>query len=106
MALDLSKSKNWTIHWGPHNNWNSTTGTFDYFAPEHITVLIIMLGEECAVYVNDTPLTYLSDCRPGSIVRSSPRAVTFHMLDDPGNNSAMTIDNVKLWDLDKVTELP
>jgi hypothetical protein len=106
VALDLFKNKTWTLHWGFHDDWQSTTGTYDYFAPERITILIIMQGEECAVYLNDVPLTYLSNCRTGSIVYSSPQAVTFHMLADPGHTAAMTIDNVKLWDLDKISDLP
>jgi len=103
VALDLSKNQTWTIHWGSHSNWQSTTGTFNYFVPERITILIIMQGEKCAVYLNDTPLTYLNNCRTGSIVRASPWAVTFHMLAEPGHIAAATVDNVKLWDLDKVT---
>lgn len=106
VALDLSKSQTWTLHWGSRDNWQSTTGTFDYLAPERITILIVVRGEECAVYLNDDPLTYSSNCRTGAIVRSSPWAVTFHMLADPGHIAAMTIDNLRLWDLDKIKGLP
>jgi hypothetical protein len=106
MALDFSKSQTWTLHWGSQADWQSTTGTYDYFDPERITILIMMRGEECAIYLNDDPLTYLSDCRSGSIVRSSPWAVTFHILAEPGHTAIATIDNVKLWDLDKITGLP
>jgi len=106
VALDLFKDQTWTLHWGVHDDWQSTTGSYDYFAPERITILIVMEGEECAVYLNDAPLTYLSNCRTGSIVYSSPQAVTFHMLAESGHTAAMTIDNVKLWDLDKISDLP
>lgn len=102
VALDLSKSKTWTLHWGPRADWQSITGVFDYLPPQKITILIIMQGEECAVYLNDTPLAYLSNCRTGSIVRSSPQAVTFHIVAAPGHPAAMTMDNVRLWDLDKI----
>jgi hypothetical protein len=101
MALDLSKSQIWTLHWGSHADWQSAIGAYDHFVPESITVLIIMQGKECAVYLNDAPLTYLNNCRTGSIIRSSPWAVTFHMLAEPGHIAAATIDNLKLWDLDK-----
>ena len=106
VALDLFKNQTWILHWGPHDDWQSTTGIYDYFAPERITILVIMQGKECAVYLNDAPLTYLSSCRTGSIVYSSPWAVTFHMLGESGHTAAMTIDNVKLWDLDKISDLP
>jgi hypothetical protein len=103
LALDLSKNQTWTLHWGSRNNWQSTTGTFDYLPPERIAILIIVREDKCAVYLNDAPLTYLSNCRNGAVVRSSPWAVTFHMLADPGHTAAVTIDNVKLWDLDKIS---
>ena len=106
VALDLSKNQTWVLHWGSLTDWQAITGKFDYFPPKRITVLIIMRGEKCAVYLNDVPLTYLSNCRAGPIVRASPWAVTFHMLADPGHIAAATIDNVKLWDLDKISGLP
>jgi hypothetical protein len=102
VALDLSKNQTWEMHWGSNADWQSTTGTFNYFAPERITVLIIMQGEACAVYLNDAPLTYLSNCRTASIVYASPQAVKFHLIAEPGHFAAVTIDNVKLWDLDKI----
>lgn len=101
VALDLSKSQIWTLHWGSRADWQSTTGTYDNFPPERITVLIIMQGRECAVYLHGAPLVYLNNCRAGSIARSSPWADTFHMLAEPGHIAAATIDNLKLWDLDK-----
>jgi len=104
VALDLSKNLTWTFHWGPRDHWQSTTGTFEYLAPERIAILIVMRGKECAVLLNNDPLIYLSDCRTGPIVRSSPWVVTFHMLAEPGHIAAMTIDNLKLWDLDKITQ--
>jgi len=106
VALDLFKNQTWTLHWGFHDDWQSTTGTYDYYPPERITVLVIMQGRECAVYFNDAPLAYLSSCRTGPTVYSSPWAVTFNMLGDPGHTAAMTIDNLKLWDLDQISGLP
>ena len=106
VALDLSKNKTWTFHWGLHDDWKSHTGTYDYFPPERINVMVIMRGTECAVYLNHVPLDYFSDCRPGPIVRSSPWAVSFHVLAIPGQTAAVIIDNVRLWDLDKIHGLP
>ncbi len=106
VALDLSKNQTWTLHWGAHDDWQSIAGTFNYFPPERIAILIVMQGEECAVYLNDVPLTYLSNCRTGSVVRPSPWVVTFHMLADPGHIAGVMIDNLKLWDLDNITGLP
>ncbi|MBK9207648.1 MAG: hypothetical protein IPL71_04840 [Anaerolineales bacterium] len=105
VALDLSKNQTWALHWGSRDNWQSQTGTFDYLAPERITILIVMHGEQCAVYLNDDPLTYLDNCRTDATVRSSPWAVTFHILADPGHIAAASIDNLRLWDLDKIPNL-
>ena len=102
VALDLSKNQTWTIHWGTQADWQFTSGTFNYFAPEPISVQIVMQGKECAVYLNNAPLTYLSNCRTGPMVYASPMAATFHMLAEPGHIAAVTIDNVKLWDLDEI----
>jgi len=106
VALDLSKNQTWALHWGSVADWQSATGTFDYFPPERITVLIIMRGEACAVYLNNDPLTYLDNCRTDAVARSSPWAVTFHMLAVPGHRASASIDNLKLWDLDKISRLP
>ena len=106
IALDIFKNKTWTFHWGFHDDWKSHTGTFDYFPPERINIIIIMRGTECAVYLNRVPLDYFSDCRSAPIVRSSPWAMSFHVLATPEHNAAVIVDNVKLWDLDKIHGLP
>jgi hypothetical protein len=30
----------------------------------------------------------------------------FHLLAEPGHTAVMTIDNVKMWDLDKLLDIP
>jgi len=102
VALDVFKNKTWELHWGLHNNWQSKTGTYDYLAPERIIILIIIRGDECAVYLNNDPLTYVSNCRSSAIVRSVPWAVTFHVLAAPGHDAVVSFDNLRLWDLDKL----
>jgi len=106
VAFDLSKNQTWALHWGSLADWQSKRGTYDQFPPDDITILLIVQGEECAVYLNDVPLTYVDNCRNESIVRSSPWAVTFHILAEPGHIATATIDNLKLWDLDKIPVLP
>jgi hypothetical protein len=105
VALDLSKNQNWALHWGSRADWQSKTGTYAKFPPETITVLVIAKGEECAAYLDNVPVVYLADCRTEPIVRSIPWAVTFHLLAEPGHVAAITIDNVKLWDLNKIPPL-
>lgn len=104
--LDLSKNENWTFYWRLRNNRQVNTGVYDYFSPAWTNVAIIMRGEECAVFLNHDPLDYLRNCRSGSLVRSSPLAVSFHLLSIPGRAATVTIDNVKLWDVEKVPGIP
>jgi hypothetical protein len=99
--LDLSKNKGWSFY----NTRQANSGTFDYFPPERINITFIMLGGECAVYFNDVPLDYLSDCRSAPMVGSFPWALSFHVLASQGHVAAAAIDNVKLWDLDKIPGL-
>jgi hypothetical protein len=106
VALDLSKNQNWVFHWGSRADWQSKTGTYANFPPEPITVLVIAKGEECAVYLDNVPLAYLADCRAGPVIRSVPWAMSFHLLAKSGHTAALTIDNVKLWDLDQIPKLP
>jgi hypothetical protein len=100
VAFDLSKNQTWALNWGALADRESNTGTYSHFPPAPITVLVIAKGEECAVYLNDVPLAHLADCRADSIARSSPWAMTFHLLAEPGHIASATIDNLKLWDLD------
>lgn len=99
--LDLWKNKSWSFY-GP---LQEVSGAFDYFPPELINITIIMLGRECAAYFNDVPFAYLNDCRSEAVVGSFPWAVSFHVIAAPGHVARAAIDNVKLWDLDKIKEL-
>ena len=106
VAFDVSKNQTWVLHWGSLTDWQSHTGTYAHFPPEPIVVVVIASGEECAVYLDDVPLAYLADCRTEPVVRSSPWAMTFHLLAEPGHIASATIDNLKLWDLEEVPNLP
>jgi hypothetical protein len=106
VALDLSKSESWTLRWGRFAEWQSRTGTYAQFPPDSIQVLVIAKGMECTFYVDDVPLAYLPDCRPEAAVRSSPWAMTFHILAEPGHVASAALDNLSLWDLDKIPSLP
>lgn len=101
VALDLFKNKTWGLHWGHHNNWGSQTGAYDYLSPERIIILIIMRGHECAVYLNNEPLAYVSDCRTEAVVGSVPWGVSFHVLAAPGHAAVASFDNLRLWDLNE-----
>lgn len=105
IAFDLSKDLTWTLHYGERSDWQSISGAYEYFPPEKISVLFIISGTDCAVYLKDAPLTYLKNCRAAPAVRSVPWAVTFHILAQPGHTAAFVIDNLKLWDLDQIPGL-
>jgi hypothetical protein len=106
VELDLSKHEEWSVDWSLRNPLQTTTGTYEYFSPEFINVTIILRGTECAFYLNHDPVGYLSNCRTESVVEKSPRAMSLHLLSTTGYNALIMIDNVKLWDLEKVPGLP
>jgi hypothetical protein len=106
VVLDLTNNNNWNFHWDFHNNWQSNTGTFEHFPPEPIVVTIVMQGNQCAVYLNNAPLDYLSDCRSGPIVQSSRSAVSFHAFATTRHAVTVNFDNLRLWDLDKTPGHP
>jgi hypothetical protein len=101
VALDLTKNQSWALRWGPVADWQPRKGTYAQFPPDPIRVLVIAKGEECAFYLDELPLAYLSDCRTPPLLRSSPWAMTFHILAEPGHVASAAIDNLKLWDLDR-----
>ena len=106
MSLDLSKHEDWSIDWSLRNSRQASAGTYENFPPELLNVTIIMRGSACAVYLNHDPLGYLEQCRPGSMVEASPQAVSLHLLSTTGQAAQITLDNVKLWDLDEIPDLP
>jgi hypothetical protein len=97
VMFDVIKDRTWRLRWGLGPD--TLQGSFDYFPPERIPVTIIMKGPACAVILNDTPVVYVEHCRPGSMVRSVPWAVSFHVVSQPRYPAAVTIDSIKLWEL-------
>jgi hypothetical protein len=106
VALDLSNNRNWKLHWGVHDKWQSMAGINEHFPPEHIPVTIIMRGTQCAVYLNNDPLTYLSNCRASPTFQSHVWFASFRLLRNTGRAVAVNFDNLKLWDLDNIPGLP
>ena len=105
-ALDLTKDKTWMFHWGTGEDVRSRTGIYEYFAIAQVRVLIIARGNQCAVYLNNVPLDYFENCRLNTNQKITPQSLTFHILAEPGHPSMMLIDNVLMWDLDKIPDLP
>jgi hypothetical protein len=106
VALEISKNKTWTFKWGRRDDLRSHSGRYKYFPPERINILIIMHKTECAVYLNNVPLDYVKGCRLDAVVQKAPQAVSFHLLAEPGRSAVVLIDNIKLWDLDKIHSNP
>ena len=99
--LDLSKNTSWRFY----NTGQAVSGVFEYFPPEPIRIMFILLDKKCAVYLNDIPAGYLDECRSAAVVGSFPWALSFHVIAAPDHVASAKIDNVKLWDLDKVPDL-
>lgn len=105
VTFDLTNNRNWSFQWGSQANPRSTSGIYEHFPPEYIPVTIIMQGAQCAVFLNDDPLAYADNCIT-SLDSSSNWKVTFHLLRDTPQAVVVNFDNVKLWDLDKIPNLP
>ncbi len=56
------------------------------------------------MYLNNAPLVYVSDCRPKPTSHLWPS--TFHLLRNSESAVTVVFDNLKLWDLDKIRNLP
>lgn len=101
-ALDISRDQTWTFRWGKQDNPQAISGAYKRFTPEYISVVIIARGTECAAYFNHDPLVYVENCRAAAVTQSSKKAVSFHLLGKAGYESVIAIDNVAIWDLDKI----
>lgn len=105
-AFDLTKNKTWTFHWGARDDWQSRTGVYENLSVEPIGVLVIAQDGNCAVYLDNTPLGYFENCRTDASIKPSPQSATFHILGEPGHSAVITIDNVRMWDLDQIPSFP
>lgn len=106
IAFDLSNNRNWKFQWGSRNNRQSVGGIYEHFPPERIPVTIIMQGTQCAVYLNNDPLTYSDNCRTSPTFLSPKWFVSFRLIRNTSHAVTVNFDNLKLWDLDKIPGLP
>ncbi len=63
-------------------------------------ILIIARGNRYAFYVNDIPVYYLEDA-----YYFTRKDITFRIANDRGNTT-VALDNLKLWDLGRIPNLP
>jgi hypothetical protein len=101
IRVDLSKNESTSISWNLHNHWESSFGLYDHFGPAWVNVILIMSGDECALYINHDPLGYLSECRSVTFPKLSHQDLSLHLLSTTGNPATVVVDNVQSWDLDK-----
>jgi hypothetical protein len=106
ISVDLSKNESASISWNLHNHWKSSFGLYDHFGPALVNVILIMVGEECALYINHDPLGYLSECRSAAFPKLVHQALSVRLLSTTGNPATVVVDNVKIWDLDKNMDRP
>jgi hypothetical protein len=106
ITFDLSNNRNWKFQWDSQNDTQFASGIYEHFPPENIPVTILMRGAQCAVYLNNDPLAYSSNCRADRATHSKGWAVTFRLLRDNSRAVTVNFDNLKLWDLDKIPDFP
>lgn len=102
VIVDFSKNETSSLNWHLYSGWESVAGIYDHFGPALVNMVIIMSDHECAVYINHDPFAYLRQCRVDPILRPLPEAVSLHLISTTGNPATITVDNVKMWDLDKI----
>ncbi|MFN8412626.1 MAG: hypothetical protein U0Z26_09585 [Anaerolineales bacterium] len=102
IVLDLFKNEDSQLELNLSNNQTTLQGTYRYFSPEHIHVELLIKGTECAAYINNDPLVYVNECRIEPITQPGQTAVSFHLLSKTGFPATITIDNVRMWDLDLI----
>jgi hypothetical protein len=106
VSFDLSNNRNWIFQWGTQDNLQSLFGIYPHFPPEHVPVTIIMFESQCAVYLNNDPLLYVDDCRNQPAFGLDTWITSFRLIRDTKNAVVINLDNLKLWDLDKISDLP
>lgn len=106
IVFDLSNNRKWRFQWGTQDSSQSMGGVYEHFPPDYMPVTIIIRGAQCAVFLNNDPLAYSSDCRTSPDSSLSKWNVTFRLFRDTQQAVAVNFDNLKLWDLDKITNLP
>lgn len=105
VSFDLSNNRNWTFQWGTGDNLRSLNGIYPHFPPEYVPVAIILLDTQCVIYLNNDPLLYVDDCRTTTPVFAD-WVTSFRVLGDNANAVIINVDNLQLWDLDKIPNLP
>jgi hypothetical protein len=97
-----------TLSLQPNDTWalGKTTSTIDwgsynYNSSAQNSVLIIAKDFECGIYVNNAAIAHLNGCRDNN----SGRAIWISLCVVAGRHTAvMNIDNVKIWNLDKISK--
>lgn len=106
VIFDLSNNRNWKFQWDVQGDPQSMSGVYEHFPPEHIPVTIIMRGAQCAIFLNNDPLAYSDNCMTHPASPLNKWNVTFRLLRDTTQAVVVNFDNLKLWDLDKIPNLP
>jgi hypothetical protein len=106
ISLDLTNNNKWTFQWGAQDSLQFRSGVFKQFPPDHLPVMILVQDNQCAVFLNDDPLVYSSNCRTSTTSHSQEWTVTFRLIRDNARAVVVNFDNFKMWDLDKISGLP
>ena len=105
VVFSLHRSGNWLVTYQGDvasdlaSGWQSIR-----FKPGSSEITIISLGTEFAIYLNDTPLTYIDDVGqpPGAEIGLNLWAPPYTNQ----NTSVIEYDNIKIWNLDGVDFSP
>lgn len=98
VKFDLSNNRNWALDYKNE----AESGVYPHFPPERVPVTILMQGTACAIYVNNSPLIYAENCRTSPSEDEKAWRASFRLFKDHRGEALVNLDNLKIWDLDRL----
>jgi hypothetical protein len=103
LTLSLSKEGNWSIYvCGKNSCTNLASGWQPINPTQKVAVTIISKDREYAIYMDEIPVSYIDDINrpPGTVITLG--------MDVPSLSASPMIkyDNLKIWNLDYIPNLP
>jgi hypothetical protein len=101
LVFEIGKDGRWIVYSSDPSYAMLESGLQSINATRELTITIISKDAQYAVYVGDALFSYIDDSgrRPGV-------GIELCVWDQIGDPTVVKYDNLKVWDLDKVQNLP
>jgi serine/threonine protein kinase len=103
LTLSLLKDGNWSIYFCTTDPCTTLALGWQPISPTHkVTVTIISKNKEYAIYMDEIPVSYINDIerRPGIVITLGMEVPSL------SSSSMIKYDNLKIWNLDHIPNLP